>query len=106
GSVELMQADLSDLGLAGLDVGAQKQDRLVSPAPQHSAQDLSVLLVSCGDAVGLSEVQAAKDADALGDVAMATHDFRVACCGNQRGMKVLVQPRHLVAVAESVVGRH
>ena len=75
-AVQPVQRDAAHDRLARLDVGLQEQLRLVEPAAHHRAQDLRVLLVGRVDAVGLGEIEAADDADALGDVVVDARELR------------------------------
>jgi hypothetical protein len=63
--VHLVQGDLAHLGLAGLDMRAQQQGRLIGALALDGPQDLAVFLVSGVDTRLMGEVEPADDADAL-----------------------------------------
>ena len=65
-----------------------------------------MLLVSGLDAVAAREVQAAHDADVLGDVPVHPGHLGVAAGAHQRGVKLFVQFAHLALVGQPLCSAH
>ena len=81
--MHLVQRDLSDLGLAGFDVGSQQHGGLFAPVGQYGLEDLGVLVVRGIDARLLGEVEAPNDPNTLGHVAVHTRHFSIASGGDK-----------------------
>ena len=65
-----------------------------------------MLDVGVADALGVREVEAAHDADALGDRLVRARQLRVAGGRHQRGVELLVQARDARAVGQPAARRH
>ena len=104
--VQPVQADLAHLGLARFDMTCEELHGARRAAGEHCAQDLSVLQVGVDDALGMREVQAPHDADALGDRLVHARELGIAGGLDQGAVEFLVQARDARAVGEPAARRH
>src|SRR5690606_10574235 len=106
GKKHLMQRDLADLHLAGLDMRAEQQLDSVRLAGENGTQYLGVLVVGGIDAHLLVKVEPADDADALGHVVVYASHLAIAGGLHEDLVEGFVPGSHLRCVAAAFTCRY